>query len=143
MREVVDDLQKHANIVTILARGIFFISSTLIMSTTELELQSYTAAAHLEEQNGSAGKDSTIAKAENISTSIQARHAYGQRLGNVPVEQVEAEVSLKRWNESNTMVFRVLTSFWCMVVLGLNDGQIGAIIPYVSLSTSLTCTENN
>lgn len=111
------------------------------MSAPELESRSYMAATHLEEQNGSAGKDLGMAGDKILSKSSHSIPAHGQMLRNMPVE-ADVEVSLKRWNESKTMVSRVLTSFWCMVVLGSNDGQIGAIIPYVSFITSLICVEH-
>lgn len=106
------------------------------MSKTELELQSYTAAPYLEHQNGPAGKVSDMAGGSNRSRSVNSRQSYGQTLGNDPGEP-ETEILLKRWNESKTMVFRVFTSFWCMLVLGSTDGQIGAIIPYVSFQHEL------
>ncbi|KAB8273783.1 cytochrome P450 [Aspergillus minisclerotigenes] len=37
-----------------------------------------------------------------------------------------------RWNGSKTMIWRVLATFWCALVMGSNDAAYGAIIPYTS-----------
>lgn len=36
-----------------------------------------------------------------------------------------------RWNESKTMIWRVLATFCGALVMGANDAAYGAIIPYV------------
>ena len=36
-----------------------------------------------------------------------------------------------RWNGSKTMIWRVMATFWCALVMGSNDAAYGAIIPYV------------
>ncbi|GMF79676.1 unnamed protein product [Aspergillus oryzae] len=39
-----------------------------------------------------------------------------------------------RWNGSKTMIWRVLATFWCALVMGSNDAAYGAIIPYVCIT---------
>lgn len=40
---------------------------------------------------------------------------------------------LQKWNSSWSNIFRVLSTFWCFVVLGLNDAAYGALIPYLEV----------
>ncbi|KAE8331069.1 cytochrome P450 [Aspergillus sergii] len=42
-----------------------------------------------------------------------------------------------RWNGSKTMIWRVLATFWCALVMGSNDAAYGAIIPYTSCISQL------
>lgn len=38
---------------------------------------------------------------------------------------------LQRWNHPRVNVFRVLSTFWCFIILGANDAAYGALIPYL------------
>ncbi|KAH6621185.1 hypothetical protein B0J18DRAFT_219772 [Chaetomium sp. MPI-SDFR-AT-0129] len=48
-----------------------------------------------------------------------------------PVEQ------LQRWNESPINRFRYLTTNYCFALMGMTDGSLGALLPYVRVSTNL------
>ena len=98
------------------------------MSNTEIELHSYPAGTYLEQQAGPSNAYKNASRDKSPSGSLHSRKSAGQVLGPATVD---GEVPLRKWNESRTMIARIFTSFWCMIVLGLNDGQIGAIIPYV------------
>ena len=66
-----------------------------------------------------------------------------ERRASVPASATENEtppshavtVAL-RWNESKTMIWRVLATFCGALVMGANDAAYGAIIPYVCAAFS-------
>jgi hypothetical protein len=47
-------------------------------------------------------------------------------------ERERHEAQLQQWNHPRVNLWRVLTTMWCFILMGMNDGAIGALIPYVS-----------
>lgn len=39
---------------------------------------------------------------------------------------------LERWNDPNGNMWRVFATFWSFFILGMNDGSLGALVPFVS-----------
>lgn len=39
--------------------------------------------------------------------------------------------TVERWNQSRVQVLRVFAAFWSLLVMGMNDGAYGAVIPYL------------
>lgn len=40
---------------------------------------------------------------------------------------------LQKWNYPRSNIFRVLSTFWCFMILGANDAAYGALIPYLEI----------
>jgi hypothetical protein len=57
----------------------------------------------------------------------------------VPLTERERhEAQLQKWNEPRVNLWRVLTTMWCFILMGMNDGAIGALIPYVRYPNPLS-----
>ncbi len=42
---------------------------------------------------------------------------------------------LEKWNEPRANAARYMTTLYSFIVIGMNDGAIGALIPYVSVGS--------
>jgi len=54
--------------------------------------------------------------------------------GEAPValtERERHEAQLQKWNHPRVNLWRVLTTMYCFILMGMNDGALGALIPYV------------
>lgn len=51
-----------------------------------------------------------------------------------PSNAVEA---LQRWNDPPENKWKVLATFWSFLILGMNDGSYGALVPFVGHLLSL------
>lgn len=47
-----------------------------------------------------------------------------------PEDAVEA---LERWNSPDGNMWRVFATFWSFLIVGMNDGSYGALVPFVSI----------
>lgn len=48
-----------------------------------------------------------------------------------PTERERHEAQLQKWNHPRVNLWRVLTTMYCFILMGMNDGALGALIPYV------------
>jgi len=56
-----------------------------------------------------------------------------------PEDAVEA---LERWNSPDGNMWRVFATFWSFLIVGMNDGSYGALVPFVSiLSVHARCDD--
>jgi hypothetical protein len=46
-------------------------------------------------------------------------------------ERERHEAQLQRWNTPRVNLWRVLTTMYCFILMGMNDGAVGALLPYV------------
>ncbi|AEO63729.1 50bc0b2a-93cd-42ef-ac9f-1e3411dc4a3c [Thermothielavioides terrestris] len=51
-----------------------------------------------------------------------------------------AALELQRWNESTVNVFRFLSSNYSFILMGMTDGALGALLPYIESYYSITYT---
>ena len=56
----------------------------------------------------------------------------------VPLTERERhEAQLQQWNHPRVNLWRVLSTMYCFILMGMNDGALGALIPYVSALSPL------
>ncbi|KAL2193538.1 major facilitator superfamily domain-containing protein [Corynascus similis CBS 632.67] len=68
----------------------------------------------------------------------------------VPVEDATDEDSgtrspqprqqLQRWNDSPLNIFRYCTTLYCFILMGMTDGALGALLPYIETYYSISYT---
>jgi fucose permease len=64
-----------------------------------------------------------------LGTQTPSNHSAISSSEEVPPEG--AVSALERWNQSNTNIFKTISTFFGFVVMGANDAAYGALIPYL------------
>jgi hypothetical protein len=52
-------------------------------------------------------------------------------------EEDKPRRALERWNRPRSNAYRFLVTNYSFIVMGMNDGAVGALVPYVSFFTLL------
>ncbi|KUI66354.1 Bypass of stop codon protein 6 [Cytospora mali] len=63
----------------------------------------------------------------------------GDAISSLPAPTTVSQ-PLERWNHPRSNIGRVLSSFWSLLVMGMNDAAYGAIIPYMGAYYGLSFT---
>lgn len=76
------------------------------------------------------------AETPNSGSNSDSERVLGTSNVRDEVEQPpgNAVEALQRWNNPRINILRVLATFWSFLVVGMNDGSYGALVPYVSIS---------
>lgn len=76
----------------------------------------------------------TVADPEKSSNIVdsQANTTDEDAPAKVPfTDQERHEAQMQRWNHPRINLWRFLAANWSFILMGANDGAIGALIPYV------------
>jgi fucose permease len=79
----------------------------------------------------SGGSQTAVMEMEPATSGSEAnRPEVEEAIGTLPTPTVAVPV-LQKWNNPRINMFRVFATFYSFVILGLNDGAYGALIPYL------------
>jgi hypothetical protein len=79
--------------------------------------------------------------AQDISSSNPEKHDSDNSATTIPTgdeapipltERERHEAQLEKWNEPRINMWRVFGTMFSFIIMGMNDGAIGALIPYVN-----------
>src|SRR3984885_5202984 len=78
----------------------------------------------------SGGSQTAVMEMEPATSGSEANRPVVEAIGTLPTPTVAIPV-LQKWNNPRINMFRVFATFYSFVILGLNDGAYGALIPYL------------
>ena len=79
----------------------------------------------------SGGSQTAVMEMEPVTSGSEANRQEAEGVnGAVPTPSTAVPV-LQIWNDPRINMFRVFATFYSFVILGLNDGAYGALIPYL------------
>src|SRR3954471_17776294 len=77
------------------------------------------------------GSQTAVMEMEPAASGPEANKLEAEEVaGALPTPSTAAAV-LQKWNNPRINMFRVFATFYSFVILGLNDGAYGALIPYL------------
>jgi hypothetical protein len=80
-------------------------------------------------------QDDSNSPSKSLTSPRPSLTASGRRVGEgadgaLPSPVTAAE-EVGRWNRPRKNIVRIFACFWGFIIMGANDGAVGALIPYV------------
>ncbi|KAB5583351.1 major facilitator superfamily domain-containing protein [Coniochaeta sp. 2T2.1] len=109
----------------------------------------HTAASEVEktveQHNGHYHDDATAVRHSDPEKHLDLANTAGTTTTDdeapVPLtEQERHEAQLQLWNYPRVNLWRVLTTMYCFILMGMNDGALGALIPYLETYYDISYT---
>ncbi|OIW27747.1 tRNA wybutosine-synthesizing protein [Coniochaeta ligniaria NRRL 30616] len=98
----------------------------------------FTAASEVEtsvdQHHGSHHTDTTDVRPSDTEKHDLTTSTANTTEDEAPVpltERERHEAQLQKWNKPRVNLWRVLTTMYCFILMGMNDGALGALIPYI------------
>ncbi|KAL2135616.1 hypothetical protein VTI74DRAFT_7763 [Chaetomium olivicolor] len=75
-------------------------------------------------------------RAEDPEKFVSTEDATDEEPGPTPAQPPQ----LQRWNETVADVFRFLSTIYCFILMGMTDGAVGALLPYIETYYTISYT---